>query len=345
MIESKNLGIADSRAKYDKISQKLNELTNSKVQCSKDMDNYESEIRQAYTEVESLKTSKCFTCGHDLTDKTLLESLRDKSSERIKKAENSILEIKSLLSSLIPEIETSKIQVDHLNSMISTMSYELTPLMQKVNELQKVANLNKKAVPEFVDNSEHYRTEILSLESKIEGLKEQVAELETSRASISSELDILKKINYDVSRGNFRTYVLQKAVKAFNTILSHISLAIMKDSPEVLEFDGNNVEIKYKTKYYEQMSGGERNRIDIALELTKRKYKSMVTGLEFNMLVMDEVIDGLDAYGISAIFDAVEISGSCDSFLVISHRKDIELDYHRVIKVIKEDNLSRVEVM
>ena len=93
------------------------------------------------------------------------------------------------------------------------------------------------------------------------------------------------------------------------------------------------------------MSGGERNRIDIALELTKRKYKSMVTGLEFNMLVMDEVIDGLDAYGISAIFDAVEISGSCDSFLVISHRKDIELDYHRVIKVIKEDNLSRIEVM
>jgi ABC-type bacteriocin/lantibiotic exporter with double-glycine peptidase domain len=58
---------------------------------------------------------------------------------------------------------------------------------------------------------------------------------------------------------------------------------------------------------------------------------------------MDEVTDGLDSFGISAIFDAVSVSNNVDSFLVISHR-DEAVDYDRRIRVVKENNLSSVVV-
>lgn len=344
-LEEKKEKLDSERNEYNSLNMIVNNLSTQKVQCNNELDKNEESIRLANKDSEALKSAKCFTCGHDLTDATMLDRLRAENSDKIKTAELNILNIKDNLSKLIPEIETNKLKVNHANDQIKVYTSEVSTLSKSVEELRRLTILNKKAIPTYVDNTENYRAEIHNLEIQVKELEDKMVELEKSRADLAGELEVLKKINYDVSRGEFRTYVLQKAVKAFNTILSHISIAIMKDAPVVLEFDGNNVEIKYKTKYYEQMSGGERNRIDIALELTKRKYKSMVTGLEFNMLVMDEVIDGLDSFGISAIFDAVEISGSCDSFLVISHRKDIELDYNRVIKVIKEDNLSRIEVM
>jgi ABC-type bacteriocin/lantibiotic exporter with double-glycine peptidase domain len=72
-------------------------------------------------------------------------------------------------------------------------------------------------------------------------------------------------------------------------------------------------------------------------------YKSIVSGVKFNLLAMDEVTDGLDSFGISAIFDAVSVSNNVDSFLVISHR-DEAVDYDRRIRVVKENNLSSVVV-
>ena len=92
------------------------------------------------------------------------------------------------------------------------------------------------------------------------------------------------------------------------------------------------------------MSSGEKRRLDIAIELTKRKYKSLVTGINFNLLVLDEILDTLDPTGISAIFDAVDVSGACESFMIISHRSDISMDYSQRVRVIKEEGNSRLEV-
>jgi DNA repair exonuclease SbcCD ATPase subunit len=157
-------------------------------------------------------------------------------------------------------------------------------------------------------------------------------------------LEVAKNISYDISRGEFRAFVLRKVIRKFNELLATVSEALMRDDVVRLEeSDNGDIQIKYKDKKFEQMSGGERCRIDLALELTKRMYKSIVSGVKFNLLAMDEVTDGLDSFGISAIFDAVSVSNNVDSFLVISHR-DEAVDYDRRIRVVKENNLSSVVV-
>lgn len=275
---------------------------------------------------------------------TLLEKIRAEGTERITEAEGKIDELSKSIPEILAKIESSKMQVEDLTKGLSELSASASSLTSLANELKSVSLLVELPVPQLTDNTLQYLSIINDLTASIKASEGEVKKLEERRAKVGKDSEILKKIQYDVSRGTFRTFVLQKAVTTFNSILHHISIAIMKDKPIRLDFDGNNVEIMYGDKVYEQMSGGERNRVDIALELTKRKYKSIVTGLSFNLLVMDEVIDGLDSFGISTIFDAVEVSGACDSFLVISHRKDIELDYNRVFKVIKEDNCSRLEI-
>jgi DNA repair exonuclease SbcCD ATPase subunit len=138
--------------------------------------------------------------------------------------------------------------------------------------------------------------------------------------------------------------VLRKVIKKFNDLLGTVSEALMRDDVVKLEETENGgINIKYKEKRFEQMSGGERCRVDIALELTKRMYKSIVSGVRFNLLAMDEVTDGLDAFGISAIFDAVSVSNNVKSFFVISHRDDA-VDYDRRFRVVKKDNMSKLYI-
>ena len=179
-------------------------------------------------------------------------------------------------------------------------------------------------------------TKINELDGELSAIIERVASIEVESTYNSTIIG-------DISRGSFRTFLLNKVMQKFNELLAIVSIELMKDKPVVLDFDGNKVEILYDNKVYEQLSSGERKRVDIAIELTVRKYKSLVKGISFNLLVMDETFDSLDKVGINSIFKAVEVSGTCSSFFVVSHRNDIFLNYDRSYTVIKRNGLTTLE--
>jgi DNA repair exonuclease SbcCD ATPase subunit len=274
----------------------------------------------------------------------MVEQLKAVELEKATKAEESMTTIEIELKDLDAQVDDLKSRPAQDESDLNTLVASLASMDTRLATLRSLSMLSTKAIPEFHDRTSVIQSAIESKTLEIERLRVEIVNSGDIVDTLSRRLEVAKNIAYDVSRGEFRGFVLRKVIKKFNDLLGTVSEALMRDDVVKLEETENGgINIKYKEKRFEQMSGGERCRVDIALELTKRMYKSIVSGVRFNLLAMDEVTDGLDAFGISAIFDAVSVSNNVKSFFVISHRDDA-VDYDRRFRVVKKDNMSKLYI-
>ena len=113
-------------------------------------------------------------------------------------------------------------------------------------------------------------------------------------------------------------------------------------SGEYREEVGITIYVAGKTRSYEQLSSGEKKRIDIAftfsiLDLTNNKC---------NILILDEILDrSLDAEGCELVMEILnKKGGEVDSLVVISHRDELQEQFNNVINVVRDSHgVSSIE--
>lgn len=113
---------------------------------------------------------------------------------------------------------------------------------------------------------------------------------------------------------------LSKASKPFTTICS-IGDKINKD--------------------YEEFSGGEKQRLDIVLIFAMHDLINV--GNDVNILILDEVFEGLDEIGSSAVFDLIRIKASQKCVYVITHSSTIDGLYSSTINVHNKNGITKIE--
>lgn len=346
------------KVKIDEVNVCLEELDKGKGTLDKDILNTKllvsehqssvkfinSQIESKRKEISNLSGGVCITCGRPLDNQDEILNISKKLSDEIeeklsdlKDAHNSLGISNSYLTDLQKSMDSVLEKKKSLESSKRDYESEYHRLMQ--DELRQST---PKAIKTVVDNREKMKSDIISKEEEIKAVESEIETLQNRGKELEEKNSRLSTILSDISRGSFRNFLLEKTMMNFNYLLSQISIELMKDEPVKLQFDGNKIEIMYNNKYYEQMSGGEKKRIDIAVELTVRKYKSLVSGINFDLLVMDETFDSLDKKGIDNLFNAVEASGTTDKFFVISHREDACLNYDQKIVICKKDGFSTI---
>jgi DNA repair exonuclease SbcCD ATPase subunit len=338
--------VSDLRSKVNLIKSQISSVSSLRSSRQSDYTRLKNERDNAKRLVESYSVPSpvCPTCKQTIGDRSMVEQLKAVELEKATKAEESMTTIEIELKDLDAQVDDLKSRPAQDESDLNTLVASLASMDTRLATLRSLSMLSTKAIPEFHDRTSVIQSAIESKTLEIERLRVEIVNSGDIVDTLSRRLEVSKNIAYDVSRGEFRGFVLRKVIKKFNDLLGTVSEALMRDDVVKLEETENGgINIKYKEKRFEQMSGGERCRVDIALELTKRMYKSIVSGVRFNLLAMDEVTDGLDAFGISAIFDAVSVSNNVKSFFVISHRDDA-VDYDRRFRVVKKDNMSKLYI-
>lgn len=351
MIKNLEEQAEDTQKRIEEISKKAEIYENSKDKYDRRSEligqkQYrEGRIKDSEQVYKSLGSGVCLACGRPL------DNAEEIAKHKIEILESINLE-KSLLQDVLDKLEVINKEIDYNDNKKKEIDDEsrvfkgiLDKIQTRISSFQRdIITLQSKVKDKvgIVDRTESIQKEIDEIESEGESLIKEIDSLKPELDKYKKSSERLSVIVGDISRGQFRTFLLDKTMKNFNNLLSQISKELMVDEPVRLLFDGNRIEIVYKDKFYEQMSGGEKKRIDIALELTVRKYKSLVSGVNFNLLVMDETFDSLDKLGIDSLFNAVEASGTTDSFVVISHREDACLNYDRKIVISKVDGLSKI---
>ena len=130
---------------------------------------------------------------------------------------------------------------------------------------------------------------------------------------------------------NIINYIDQKAKKYCEIVFGTRDLS--------LEIDGNALDITYCGKAFDSLSGGEKQRIDLILQLAIRDLLNSYLGLSANILVLDEITDFLDKKSCKAVMQLLEKElNTIESVFIISHHaEELELPVDSEIKVIKNE--------
>jgi DNA repair exonuclease SbcCD ATPase subunit len=108
----------------------------------------------------------------------------------------------------------------------------------------------------------------------------------------------------------------------------------------LLEINGNALDITYCGKAFDGLSGGEKQRVDLILQLAIRDLLNSYLGLSANILVLDEITDFLDKKSCRAVMQLLEKElNTVESVFIISHHsEELEIPVDSEIKVIKNES-------
>lgn len=265
--------------------------------------------------------------------------------------------------------------IEFLNSdknKSSELNASKSEIVGRINELNtelRAYDMEKPIEPteysQFMTINEYYesKSSMDGLVNKLNTIKEQtepysnlIIDLETKLNSIETVDETALKEMIDEQEHN---NVLLKLLNAPN---SYIRQSILDKSltylnskiKQYLEQLGSTISVKFNSDMTIDMrrkgldlgyvSSGEEGRIAIALTLAFRDTWESLTGIECNLLMVDELLDkiGLDVNGKQMMVSCLKHIPNRNTFLV-SHDTEINNQSNRVITIVKEKEFSNIE--
>lgn len=182
----------------------------------------------------------------------------------------------------------------------------------------------------------------LGFELDVETLVNNIKASEQKIEEVSKELPYLEFWKQGFGNDGLKIYILDNMIKYLNKKVDFY-LNILSKGVIKLEFD-KYLDFKISGLNYRSCSSGERKRVDLAVlialyDLTTLRYKS-----NYNILVLDEVLDSIDEVGIEAVKDLLlELNNRIPTIIVVSHNNQLSEYFPSTITVVKENGISRLQ--
>ena len=306
-------------------------------------------LKQEITKMEAIK-DVCPTCGQKLpnvskpdTSKMREEMLlyantvkelnvKISNVEAKVKAEKTTISLnfKVRQNALSTEMQNNKATVDRLNTSMRDLLKEKTATSTRLVELKgyKEQYNNKKSI---------YEANIKDAEQKIKEIQEKLLYNNTKEV-LTEHSKIIDKFDTIIKR-DFRGYLLSNVISFIDAKAKEYSQYIFETDKISFVLDGNNINISYDGKEYDNLSGGERQKVDIIIQLSIRDMLCKYLNFSSNILVLDEIVDFLDATGCDKIMNLINTRlNDINSIYFISHHTDLGFSYDSVLTVVKDVN-------
>ena len=343
----------------EEVSQKEKEFEADLLQTSIESTKLSTEINSLSTEIKRLESVKdtCPTCGQKLPDihkvdttelvakhaelveqlsKTnlTLDSLeRDKATsvkELKDKHKETLLDLEKQGKDIKFEYEERVNQLDKLNQTKSTLSLKLDKLkLNKDNHTTKIRDIKEN---------------IKDTENKLNSLLEKLTYNIVERDSTKNRLEAVTKMTTIATR-DFRGFLLSSIIEFISNKSKEYAKEIFDTDKITFKLDGNNIYIGYNDKQYENLSGGEKQKVDLIIQFAIRDMLSRYLDFSSNILVLDEIFDNLDEVGCQKVLNLISNKlVDIESIFIITHHTDISIPYDNELVIVKgKDNISRVQ--
>lgn len=265
--------------------------------------------------------------------------------------------------------------IEFLNSdknKSSELNTSKTEIVGRINELNtelRAYDMEKPIEPseysQFMTINEYYesKSSMDVLNNKLNTVKTQAEPYSNLITELESKLNSIKPIDESLLKDMLdeqeHNNVLLKLLNAPN---SYIRQSILDKSltylnskiKQYLEQLGSTISVKFNSDMSIDMrrkgldlgyvSSGEEGRISIALTLAFRDTWESLSGIESNLLMVDELLDkiGLDVNGKQMMVRCLRHIPNRNIFLV-SHDTEINNQSNRVITIVKEKDFSNIE--
>ena len=149
-----------------------------------------------------------------------------------------------------------------------------------------------------------------------------------------SHLDVVSKFDTALKR-DFRGYLLSTVIEYIEARSKQYCKVIFDTTDIRFCLNGNNIDISYMNKAYENLSGGEKQKIDLIIQFSIRDMLLSQLNFTCNLLVLDEVFDGLDTIGCNRVIDMISNLSDVKNVFIVTHRKDLSIPSDKELIVVK----------
>ena len=342
-LESKNEALTTALNVLNDNSKGYNDL------CSE----LQTDIKTLTRQIKDIDNIKefCPTCGQRLinvtkpSSKHLEEELSSKQSffdmytkniNDLKKTYDSrVLEIntkfKEYKSQLDEDLNKCKQDKQTINDELKSLNITKTNLSLEVTKLESKRDSFNKEFKELELN-------IKTTNSLIEQLDNDNVLLNSDKTSLENHLQVIKDINTLVKR-DFRGFLLTNVINFINSKAKEYCKYVFNTELFDMKLNGNNIDISYCNKAYENLSGGEAQKVDLILQFAIRDMLCNYLDFSSNILVLDEIFDNLDAVGSSNVLNLIstKLTDVESIFIITHHTFDLAIPNDKEIIIVKDE--------
>ena len=312
-------------------------------------------LAQEITRLESIKDI-CPTCGQKLPDvhkvdttnlKNQLDEYNQKLKEiqKIKKDQQEKDDIKynEMSNTYLKELEDLDIEYDSINR-------EVVQLNNKRTDINADIYNDKLELDKIKIRKDNYENKIKTIDKDLDEATNQINLLKDNllynnieKDNIEARLNIVNKM-LTIATRDFRGFLLSEVIKFINQKAKEYCKEIFDTEEIEFRLDGNNIFIGYCGKQYENLSGGEKQKIDLIIQFSIRDMLTRYLDFSSNILVLDEIFDNLDSIGCQKVLNLISNKlTDISSIYIITHHSDIDIPADNELIILKDENgISKV---
>jgi DNA repair exonuclease SbcCD ATPase subunit len=335
-------------------NEELSSYNSASVKFLNTKANLEAKISSLEREIAKLQaiTDICPTCGQHLPDvhkpdtseqeATLCDlwaALKETLSD-IQKCNDRHKEYQSQIE------EAFKADLDNLNGIVSDTKKTLQAAKIEQAKINTSLELEKNSYNKLIYDKQNWdnfiqrqQQEISSLETEVARLTNLISITSLAKEDLDQRIAIVKKMD-QLTKRDFRGYLLVNIINYIDNKAKDFCQTVFGTKDLSLEINGNALDITYCGKAFDGLSGGEKQKVDLILQLAIRDLLNSYLGLSANILVLDEITDFLDKKSCQAVTQLLEKElNTIESVFIISHRaSDLGLAVDTEVHIIKNEN-------
>lgn len=351
-INAKLIALSDEKAKVSSeeltaYTTSYTKLTGEKTKIDIDIVNLNKEIAKLHAIVDT-----CPTCGQKLPnvhkpDTSSQEAALQEATKKQVELQESLAKCNAQHKEYVDQINAAfSDEINSLNKTLTESKVGLNAAKNEQNACKIALDSEKAAYDKLLYDKQNWDNYVLSQQKEIARLEDQIAKLTNlvaitslSKENFDQRLAIVKKMD-SLIRRDFRGYLLTNIISYIDAKAKEYCSTVFGTRELSLALNGNALDITYCGKVFDGLSGGEKQRVDLILQLAIRDLLTSYLGLNANILVLDEVTDFLDKKSCQAVMQLLEKElQTVESVFIISHHaEELELPVDSEIKVIKNEH-------
>lgn len=306
------------------------------------------------SEIAKMKeiTDICPTCGQVIPnvskpDTSAKEAELDALNAKLANLNELIAEDNNDYRNALSKIENDfSSSIESIQTRISQMKEELRKLNQglyalnndKFSASQRLAEMKAKA-SSYNETKKRIEGTVADLSEKLDGLTKSLASLSEKEANFRLHLEVINKIGTYIKR-DFRGYLLSNVIDYIGAKAKEYSSQIFGTDNIKFALDGNNIDISFCEKSYENLSGGEKQRVDLIVQFAIRDMMCRYLDFSSNILVLDEITDNLDSVSCDRVLGFItnELRDIESVFIISHHSNELGIASDGEIVVMKDEN-------
>lgn len=294
----------------------------------------------------------CPTCGQHIpgTKKPDTSGLREELSEKKAQLADIDAVCAQLRQSYDKQFNDIRTQYEQdlgaVQTLVEHLRVEASSTQGNVSTLEQSHNLTKQKIERLHYERQNWElrqqelaAEVRSLERSVTQLSNELNTLTIEVSELNARVQLVRKMDSLIKR-DFRGFLLANIISYLDQKAKAYCSTVFGTTDLEIALDGNNLNISYCGKAFDNLSGGEKQRVDLILQFAIRNMLTEYLDFNSNILVLDEITDFLDKKSCQAILELItrELRTIESVFIVSHHATALALPIDSEMQILKNSH-------